>query len=130
MEGGGGHKSARYLSQNCGHASAHIRAADGDNLPLSECKFCVVVHIGGLDRRVVVVKGYHLLQMWRGGRRGREGGMHGGGRAWEEREGEDGKRRKREGEDGRRRKREGEDKKRGEGGKELTTRGMAHASHS
>lgn len=43
------------LSQNCGHAGAHSRAADGDNLPLSERKFCVVVHIGGLDRRVIVV---------------------------------------------------------------------------
>ena len=74
------------LSQNCGHAGAHSRTADGDNLPLSECKFCVIVHIGGLDRRVVVIQGYHLLQMWRGGRRGREGGMQGGGRAWEERE--------------------------------------------
>ena len=65
----------RYVSSllRLGNAGAYSRTADGDKLSLSECEFCFLVHIGGLDGRVVIIQGDRLLQVWRGGRRGGEG---------------------------------------------------------
>ena len=56
--------------------AAYSGTTDCDNLSLSECKLCVLVHIGGLGGGIIVVQGHHLLQC---GERRKEGWREGKG---------------------------------------------------